>query len=286
MGKFETAILSAFFVAGLCSCAGHKDQPALGKSDVLEFTATPGSDGGPLEPEPETKVPDDISRRGCEEHIDETLSAQFALPINCSTENKRKSDGGDFCTGPHFSGFQIMTADQVKKRDKERSGFFMTNYFPRYFFSIALQVLLEPTIAEAAPQSAEVYRFTRIRFPEWEHPPFEVVRVESQGAERRVIVKRVWSKGSWRPGQCAVSQRSIGEDTWSELQAALEDSSFWDLPPDLEDRFVKFPTIWLFEGAKAERAKTVFRYKPFDSEPDPPFGPLGRYFIKLGELEE
>jgi hypothetical protein len=143
--------------------------------------------------------------------------------------------------------------------------------FKNQWYSKHLKALREPSLWEASQLdfTTEAYRFLYLRSF---HHPISVRLVVAQDKTATLVSKETNGKGGYEPGR-QIRNRTIH---MSQLQTesfltALDELSFWNLPPLLEAEGNVIQTDgaqWILEGVKGSRYHLVDRLSP-DRTNDP-----------------
>lgn len=142
-------------------------------------------------------------------------------------------------------------------------GVFSTNNwhddFRRDWYSEHLRAMKESSFYFPDGSEQESYRFLWLR--SFHHPI--AVRVWSLAGKQLVTVKEMSGAGGYTPGKLIVNRtHTVTVCEWKEFTRLLEQTCYWNLPTDSDDRGGKDGAQWILEGVKGGRYHVVDRWSP------------------------
>jgi hypothetical protein len=125
-----------------------------------------------------------------------------------------------------------------------------------------------------------------MQFHEWRRPTTETVRIEAKDDQYRIVTHTIGWKTHSSHGQCSSTTKTLSPQEWAEAERLVEESDFWKLPWSEGKRpFVKFPSLWFFEGAEGQRHHAVMRVSPHLKKEQSAYVSAGKHFLSMIRME-
>ena len=141
-----------------------------------------------------------------------------------------------------------------------------------------LKAMREPSLLKESRSETEVYRFLWLRSF---HNPI-AVRVDRNGSNVNLVVKKLSGAGGYDPGKLIVSKNlRLDQGQWCEFMGMLERAKYWNEPLDDANGAHIDGAQWILEGVREGRYHAVDRWTPDDGA----FREACVYLLELGGVE-